>query len=98
MHQEGQSVRKAVRRSELRGRHTPLNTDETAEAATWHYDKILHQIIDDIAIMILSFWTEAQMRDPRLRWIDLRLWKMDLKGPTRYYFSGRKTPDYSVCC
>ena len=59
---------------------TPLNTDETAEAATRHYGKILHPTVDDIAIMIQSFWTEAQKRDPRLRWIDLRLWKMDLKG------------------
>ena len=59
---------------------TPLNTDETAEAATEHYGQITHPTIDDIAIMIHTFWTEAKRRDPSRRWEDLRLWKMDLKG------------------
>ena len=59
---------------------TPLNTDETAEAATRHYGQILHPTIDDIAVMIHTFWTEAKKKDPSLRWTDLRIWKMDLKG------------------
>ena len=59
---------------------TPLNTDETAEAATRHYGQILHPTIDEIAIMIYTFWAEAKKKNPRLRWTDLRLWKMDLKG------------------
>jgi hypothetical protein len=59
---------------------TPLNTDETAEAATRHYGQILHPTIDDIAVMIHTFWTEAKKNDPSLRWTDLRIWKMDLKG------------------
>ena len=59
---------------------TPLNTDETAEAATKHYGKILHPTIDDIAVMIHLFWEKAKQRDPHLLWTNLRLWKMDLKG------------------
>ena len=59
---------------------TPLNTDETAAAAMQHYGQILHPTIDDIAIMIYTFWTEAKRKDPSLRWTELRLWKMDLKG------------------
>lgn len=59
---------------------TPLNTDETADAATLHYGRILHPTIDDIANMIYAYWIDAQKKDPNLRWTDLRLWKMDLKG------------------
>jgi hypothetical protein len=59
---------------------TPLNTDETAQAATLHYGQILHPTIEDIAIMIHTYWIEAKRKDPSLRWTDLRIWKMDLKG------------------
>jgi hypothetical protein len=59
---------------------TPLNTNETAAAAMQHYGQILHPTIDDIAVMIYTFWTEAKKKDPSLRWTELRLWKMDLKG------------------
>ena len=59
---------------------TPINTDETAAAATTYYGQILHPTIDDIAIMIHDFWTAAQQRDPTSRYADLRMWKMDLKG------------------
>jgi hypothetical protein len=45
----------------------PLNTDETAAAAMRHYGQILHPTIDDIAVMIHAFWTEAKKKDPRLR-------------------------------
>ena len=63
---------------------TPLNTDETAEAAMWHYGQILHPTIVDIAVMIHTFWTEAKKKDPSLRSTDLRIWKMDLKGAYSY--------------
>jgi hypothetical protein len=59
---------------------TPLNTDETAEAAMRHYGQILHPTIDDIAVMIHTFWTGAKKKDPSLRLTDLRIWMMDLKG------------------
>jgi hypothetical protein len=59
---------------------TPLNTDETAEAATLHYGKIIHPTIDDIANMIHAFWSGAKKENPDLLWTDLRIWKMDLKG------------------
>ena len=59
---------------------TPINTDETAEAATAYYGQIQHPTIDGIAAMIQEFWTEAKTADPFRQWSDLRLWKMDLKG------------------
>ena len=58
----------------------PLNTDETAAAAVRYYGEIRHPTIEDIAIMVYDFWEEARQRDPRLRWEDVRIWKMDLKG------------------
>lgn len=59
---------------------TPLNTDETADAATLHYGKIVHPTIDDIACMIYSFWIRVKESDPDLQWTELRIWKMDLRG------------------
>jgi hypothetical protein len=59
---------------------TPLNTDEMADAATRHYGQIVHTTIDDIANMIYAFWTDSKSKNSELRWIDLRIWKMDLKG------------------
>jgi hypothetical protein len=58
----------------------PLNTDETAATAVRYYGEIRHPTIEDIAIMVHDFWEEARQRDPRLRWEDVRIWKMDLKG------------------
>lgn len=59
---------------------TKINTDETAAAAATYYGEIRHPTIDDIAVMIYDFWLEAKGRDPSLRWEDMRIWKMDLRG------------------
>ena len=59
---------------------TPLNTDQTAEAAVLYYGEIRHPTIEDIAVMVYDFWAAAKLRDPSLRWEDVRIWKMDLKG------------------
>jgi hypothetical protein len=59
---------------------TKINTDETAAAATAHYGAIRHPTIDDIAVMIYDFWRAAKTRDPSVRWEDMRIWKMDLRG------------------
>ena len=59
---------------------TKLNTDETAAAATSYYGEIRHPTIDDIAVMIYDFWRAAKQRDPTVRWEDMRIWKMDLRG------------------
>lgn len=59
---------------------TKLNTDQTAEAATGYYGAIRHPTIDDIAVMIYDFWQAARQRDPTVRWADMRIWKMDLRG------------------
>jgi hypothetical protein len=59
---------------------TKINTDDTAATAEEHYGAIHHPTIDDIAIMVYDFWIEAKRRDPSIRWADMRLWKMDLRG------------------
>ena len=59
---------------------TALNTPATADAATAYYGPITHPTIEDIAVMVDQFWKEATARDPLLRYEDVRLWKMDLKG------------------
>ena len=59
---------------------TPLNTDDTAEAANLYYGQIRHPTIEDIAVMVQEFWVEAKKHNPSLRYADLRMWKMDLKG------------------
>ena len=58
----------------------PINTDATAAEATKYYGQIRHPTIDDIAVMVYDFWMAAKKKDPSLRWEDMRLWKMDLKG------------------
>ena len=59
---------------------TKLNTPETVDEATAYYGQICHPTIEDIAKMVHDFWSEAKERNPLLRWEDLRIWKMDLKG------------------
>jgi hypothetical protein len=57
-----------------------INNDDTAAAAVDYYGKIRHPTITDIACMIYEFWVEAKGKNPDLRWEDMRIWKMDLKG------------------
>jgi hypothetical protein len=59
---------------------TKINTDETAATATAHYGQIRHPTIDDIAVMIDDFWKAAKARDPSVKWANMRIWKMDLRG------------------
>jgi hypothetical protein len=59
---------------------TPINTDETADAASDYYGRIVRPTIEDIAVMIHDFWIAARVDNPGIRLSDLRIWKMDLKG------------------
>ena len=59
---------------------TALNTDEATKEAEDIYGPIRHPTIEDIALMILSFFTEYGSNKPGKEWSDLRIWKMDLKG------------------
>jgi hypothetical protein len=59
---------------------TKINTEEMAAAATAYYGEIRHPTIDDIAVMVYDFWRAAKERDPSVRWEDMRIWKMDLRG------------------
>ena len=38
-----------------------------------------------------QFWTRAKEKDPTVQWSDLRLWKMDLRGP--YHFISFRRSD-----
>jgi hypothetical protein len=58
----------------------PINTDATAAEATKYYGQIRHPTIDDIAVMVYDLWIAAKKLDPSLRWEDMRIWKLDLKG------------------
>jgi nitrogen fixation/metabolism regulation signal transduction histidine kinase len=57
-----------------------LNTTGSTDDATEHYGQIVHPTIEDIARMVHAFSTVAKNLNPELKWSDLRIWKMDLKG------------------
>ena len=59
---------------------TPLNSPETTAEAAAFYGEIRHPTIESIVEMILHFWEKSKAEDPSVRWEDLRIWKMDLKG------------------
>jgi hypothetical protein len=57
-----------------------INSDDTAAAAVDYYGKIRRPTITDIACTLYKFWVEAKSKNPDLRWEDMHIWKMDLKG------------------
>jgi hypothetical protein len=57
-----------------------INNDDTAALAVEYYGRIRHPTITDIAVMIYEFWIDARSKNPHVRWEDMRIWKMDLKG------------------
>jgi hypothetical protein len=59
---------------------TKINTDETAAAATAYYGEIRYRTINDIAVMVYDFSRATKERDSTLKWEDMRIWKMDLRG------------------
>ena len=62
------------------GSGTGLNSEAVKEACIKKWDKIDNPTLDRIGKMIWRFFEEARERDPAVKWEDLRLWKMDLKG------------------
>jgi hypothetical protein len=58
----------------------PLNTPETALLASQYYGQIAHPTIEDICIMINTFWERIRHTVPSVKWSDVQLWKMDLRG------------------
>ena len=75
-----------------------INTDVTAAEATKYYGEIRHPTIDDIAVMVYDFWIAAKERDPSLRWEDMRIWKMDLKGAyTLLSFRPEDVGMFAIC-
>ena len=57
-----------------------LNNDFSQQACKDHCGAIDYPSIEDIICMIWKFWEREKELDPTVRWSDLRLWKMDLKG------------------
>ena len=59
---------------------TPLNTEATTASAAELYGAIRHPTIAEIVRMVMTFWRKAIEANPALKWSDLRLWKVDLRG------------------
>jgi hypothetical protein len=57
-----------------------INNNDTAAAAIEYFGRIRHPTIEDIAVMIYDFCVDAKAKNPDLRWEDMRIWKIDLKG------------------
>jgi hypothetical protein len=74
-----------------------INDDDTAAAAIEYYGRIHHTTTGDIAVIICNLWTDAKAKNPELRWEDMRIWKMDLKGAHSFYHSIRKMSVCSLC-
>jgi hypothetical protein len=59
---------------------TPLNTVETKDAASAFYGEVAHPTIDDIAIMVDTFWAKIFLANPEESRSNVHLWRMDLRG------------------
>lgn len=59
---------------------TPLNCDESKQIAESWWGKIELPTIEEVVVMILDFYRAATLKDPTVKWEDLRLWKTDLRG------------------
>ena len=59
---------------------TPLNTDSAKAHTENFYGSINHPQIKDMIKMIIAFYNAARAKNPNVKWSDLRLWKVDLKG------------------
>eukprot|EP01041_Mallomonas_annulata_P042143 gene42143-biopygen7118 len=57
-----------------------LNSEAAKNASDSAWGAIVHPSINRVARMCLDFYAKAKLEDPTVRWSDLRLWKMDLKG------------------
>ena len=62
------------------GKGSKLNCDEVYHEAVRRWQKIHNPTLGDIMCMLLRFFDSATLRNPSVRWPDLRIWKMDLKG------------------
>ena len=76
---------------------TPLNSPATKTAAQDHYGQILHPTIEDIVGMVNEFHRDQLRLNPQLKWSDIKLWKMDLRGAyTLLSFSAEDTPLFAM--
>jgi hypothetical protein len=57
-----------------------LNGKWAKNLAAEEWGPIEHPTIDNVAEMILGFWEESLADQPQVRWDQLVMWKMDLKG------------------
>jgi hypothetical protein len=76
--------------------NSPLNSEHTKDESDALWGKIEHPTLTDIVQMILRFFRIALEEDPSVKWEDIIIWKMDLKGAyTLLYF---KTEDVRLLC
>jgi len=57
-----------------------LNNEFSKQACKDHCGAIEYPSIQDIIAMIWEFWEREKKKNPNVKWSDIRLWKMDLKG------------------
>jgi len=57
-----------------------LNNEFSQQACKDHCGEINYPTVQDIIAMIWEFWEREKKLNPNVKWEDLRLWKMDLKG------------------
>jgi hypothetical protein len=76
--------------------NSPLNSDYTKDESDSLWGKIVHPTLTDIIRMILRFFRMAQEKDATVKWEDIVIWKMDLKGAYTLLFF--KTEDVRLLC
>ena len=58
----------------------PINSKYTKDASDELWGQIHHPSIDDVARMVLDFYEREKLNDHTVKWEDIRIFKMDLKG------------------
>jgi hypothetical protein len=60
--------------------NSPINSEYTKQASDEEWGGVKHPTIEQFSRMILRFYREAVAKDPSVKWTDLVIWKMDLRG------------------
>ena len=74
-----------------------MNGPEVKEKCKGLHGAILHTNIWLLIIMIMAFFSRAKLKDPEVKWEDLRLWKMDLRAAfTLLSVAPKNTPLFTM--
>lgn len=74
-----------------------MNGKEVKGACQALWLPIQHPTIAELIVMVLSFYIEAEKKDPAVRWADVILWKMDLRAAfTLLSVAPKNTPLFTM--